>query len=106
MDALSFHEQVMMDFHDVLANTEEYGSVHLFNGREIQMVVAAAPAESLVYYTSGVLQEAKEIVCTIDDMPTLPRTTEVVNLDGVDYCVDDSKVEFMFVHVTLVRQSS
>ncbi len=106
MDAPSFREQMMADFYTVLANTEEYGAVHLFNGREMQMVVAAAPAESLVYYAGGVLQEAKEIVCTIDDMPKPPKTTEVVNLDGVEYCVDDSRVEFIFVHVRLVRQSS
>lgn len=106
MGSPSFREQVIEDFRNVLGNPEEYGAIHLLNGREIQMVVAAAPAENLTYYTSGTLQEIKEIVCTIADMPVRPRTTEVVNLDGVEYMVDNSKVEFVFVHVTLVRYSS
>ncbi len=106
MEPPSFREQMIADFYAVLANTEEYGGVHLFNGREIQMVVAAAPAENLAYYAGGVLQEAKEIICTINDMPAPPRTTEAVTLDGVQYFVDGSRVEFVFVHVTLVRQSS
>lgn len=106
MDMPSFREQVIADFHAVLGNTGEFGAIHLFNGRELQMVVAAAPAENLVYYTSGLLQEAKEIVCAVDDMPKPPRTTEVVNLDGVEYLVDESKIEFAFVHVRLARHSS
>ncbi len=103
MGSPSFREQVIEDFRSILGNPEEFGAIHLFNGREIQMVVAAAPAEKLIYYTSGELQEIKEIVVPVTDMPKLPKTTEVVNLDGVEHYVDESWVEFVFVHVRLVR---
>ncbi len=106
MGSLSFREQVIDDFRNVLGNPEEFGAIHLFNGREIQMVVAAAPAEKLVYYTGGILQEAKEIIALVTDMPKPPKTTEVVTLDCVEYYVDESWLELVYIHVRLVRQLS
>ncbi|MDR1744483.1 MAG: hypothetical protein LBS30_01880 [Planctomycetota bacterium] len=99
----SFREQVLEDFHNVLGNPEEYGAFHQFNGRKLQMVVSAAPAETLANHGSGTLQEAKEIICSIDDMPNPPRPTETVELDGVKYAVVDFFVEFVFVHISLAR---
>ncbi len=106
MTISSFREQVIADFQDVFANTEEFGAIHLFNGRKIPMVISVSPPEVLLDYAPGEMKEAKEIICSIKDMPKPPRVTKPVNLDGVEYIVDDSKVEFAFVHVTLVRYSS
>lgn len=104
--AMTFREQVDEDFRDVFLNPEEFGRIRDWNGIDIAMVESASPSPVEVGEYAGVSLVTKELFCRIVDLPTPPKPTEMVVLDGEQWSTVDVRTLLGHYAIVLSRYCS
>jgi len=99
---MTFKEQVLEDFANVLLDPEVYGRICSWNGAALK-IAEDANVESQDYEAQGVNADKKIIYCRNIDLVPAPSVTEEVNLDGKRWYVEDVKTPFGFFVITLRR---
>ncbi len=104
---MSWRGLVARSFKRVLMNTTS-GAARTckWNGRELDIVEAAAPAFVERPDMPGVIVKVQDIVVISLDMPRPPVPTEIIHLDGEAWSVVDVNKGLGHVTITLGRHRS
>jgi len=97
-----FKQQVREDFAEVLLNTEEFGRICCWNGMPLK-IAEDARSEDQSYRAQGVNKNTIVIYCRDIDLTPSPEVTELVELDGKKWYIEDVRKPYGYLIITLTR---
>lgn len=85
----AFQQMIQDDIRSVFLNLEEFGSLHVVEGKEISIILAPDQNISLSGgYRLGVAGNSITIYAAVDDLPKRKESGQALNLDGREYIID------------------